>query len=114
MVGDKIPQSVSFFDLMVISTQTASKSCISKSVLRLLCILSLVYIRTPPPGRSHLSFLKGDLKLSIISFSFGVSGFSQLSVKTSMSYAIDSHFIMSSLGSMLWTLRCMRLRWLAK
>ena len=80
-------------DLTVISTHTASKSCISKSVLRLLCILSLVYIRTPPPGRSYLSFLKGDLKLSVISFSFGVSGFSQLSVKTSMPYAIDSHSI---------------------
>ena len=101
-------------DLTVTSTQTASKAYISKSVLRLLCILPLVYIRTPPPERSHLSFLKGDLKLSIISFLFGVSSFSQLSVKTGLSYAIDSHFILSSLGRILWTLSCIRLRWLAK
>ena len=38
----KSPTSI-FLDLTVIPTQTASKSCIFKSILRLLCILFIVY-----------------------------------------------------------------------
>ena len=101
-------------DLIVTSSQTASRPFISKSLRLLHAILSRAYITTPPPGRSNRSVLNGGKTLtSDISLSV-VLGFSQLSEYIAISKESVSALIRSSFGSKLWILRCNMLRWFDK
>ena len=96
------------------SIQTASNPRISKSVRRRREKESLALIITPPPGRPSLSVLWGGKTYSIRILSSFISGLSQLSEQTSISYACVSHFIRSIFGTILWTFRCIILRWLMR
>ena len=87
-----------FLDLIVTSSQTASRPFISISLCLLHAILSRAYITTPPPGRSGRSVLNGGKKISSDISSSVVLGFIQLSEciaisKESVSALIRSIFI---------------------